>query len=71
MKAEDEDEWTTRESDNGSSSAAGPSPRFHIGFGDHFDYDCLRECGTAVMGWSETVNGGATVAIVGPNSGHV
>jgi len=57
MKAEDEDEWTTREADNGPWSAAGPSPNFRIGFGDYFDCDCLPECGTAVMGWSETVNG--------------
>jgi hypothetical protein len=57
MKAEDEDEWTTREADNGPWSAAGPSPSFRIGFGDYFDCDCLPECGTAVMGWSETVNG--------------
>ena len=57
MKAEDEDEWTTREADNGAWSAAGPSPGFRIGFGDYFDCDCLPECGTAVMAWSETVNG--------------
>ena len=56
-KAEDDDEWTTREADSGSWSAAGPSPGFRIGFGDYFDCDCLPECGTAVMGWSETVNG--------------
>jgi hypothetical protein len=57
FRAEDEDEWTTMEADNGRWSAAGPSPGFRIGFGDYFDCDCLPECGISVMGWSETVNG--------------
>jgi len=56
-KAEDEDEWTTFEADNGPWSAAGPSPNFRIGFGDYFDCDSLPECGVSVMAWSETVNG--------------
>jgi hypothetical protein len=56
-KAEDEDEWTTAEADNGAWAAAGPSPGFRIGFGDYFDCDSLPECGISVMAWSETVNG--------------
>lgn len=56
-KCEDEDEWTTREADNGPWAAAGPSPNYRIGFGDYFDCDSLPECGISVMGWSETVNG--------------
>jgi hypothetical protein len=58
VKAEDEDEWTTFEADNGPWSAAGPSTGFRIGFGDYFDCDSLPECGISVMAWSETPNGG-------------
>jgi len=57
IKEEHDDEWTTIEADNGSWSAAGPSPGFRIGFGDYFDCDCLPENGRAVMAWSETANG--------------
>jgi hypothetical protein len=56
-KAEDEDEWTTFEVDNGPWSAAGPSPNFRIGFGDYFDCDSLPHSGISVMAWSETANG--------------
>ncbi len=56
-KAEDEDEWTTFEADNGPWSAAGPPPGFRIGFGDYFDCDSLPQCGVSVMAWSETANG--------------
>lgn len=57
VRAEDEDEWTTFEADNGPWPAAGPSPGFRIGFGDYFDCDSLPECGVSVMAWSETANG--------------
>jgi hypothetical protein len=57
IKAEDEDEWTTFEADNGRWPAAGPSPGFRIGFGDYFDCDSLPECGISVMAWCETSNG--------------
>src|SRR6516164_4223208 len=56
-KPEDEDEWTTREVDNGPWAAAGPSRGFRIGFGDYFDCDSLPECGISVMAWSKTANG--------------
>jgi hypothetical protein len=54
IKAEDEDEWTSFEADNGPWSAAGPSSNFRIGFGDYFDCDSLPEFGISVMAWSET-----------------
>ncbi|HEX7461468.1 MAG TPA: hypothetical protein VF317_04785 [Dermatophilaceae bacterium] len=57
LKGEDDDEWTTREVDNGPWAVGGPSPSFRIGFGDYFDCDSLPQCGTTVMAWSETPNG--------------
>jgi hypothetical protein len=49
--------WTTTEMDNGAWQAAGPSPKFRIGFGDYFDCDCLPQNRMWVAAWSETPNG--------------
>jgi len=55
--AHNENVWKTFETDNGSWSAAGPSPGFRIGFGDYFDCDSIPQCGINAMAWSETPNG--------------
>ena len=57
VKAEDDDEWRTREADNGPWAAAGPSPNYRIGFGDYFDCDSLPSCGITAMAWSQSPNG--------------
>lgn len=57
VKTHKENVWKTFETDNGPWLAAGPSPKFRIGFGDYFDCDSLPECGISAMAWSETPNG--------------